>query len=128
MRQSSIALKIGGVSMVGTSMTTSFISDPQNLVSIYAYSIQVVWSGGAAPVGTFSLQGSDDPGDIGSGQAVSLPVNWTNITSSPQAISGTPGSILYDVVECSYRWVRLVYTAVSGSATVTAATINVKGV
>jgi hypothetical protein len=128
MRQGSIAIKISGAPLVGTSMGTSFTTDPVNLFSIYAYSVQIVWSGGAAPVGTFKLQGSNDPGDNGSGQAVSLPTNWTDITSSPQSISGSPGSILYDVVECSYRWTRIVYTAASGTATITDSNINVKGV
>lgn len=98
-----------------------------NLISIYAYSIQVVWSEGSAPIGTFKLQGSNDAGDNGSGQGVSQPTNWTNITSSPQDVSGTSGSLLYDVTECSYRWVRLVYTRTSGTATASA-TINTKGV
>jgi hypothetical protein len=128
MRQGSIFLTIGGVPISGTSMASSFTTDPVNLISIYAYGIQVVWSGGAAPVGTFMLQGSLDSGDIGSGQGVSTPTNFTNITNSPQTISGSPGSILYDVTECSYRWVRLVYTAASGSATVSDGVINVKGI
>jgi hypothetical protein len=104
---------------------SSFSSDPQSLSRLYAYSMQIVWSAGSAPVGTFKLQGSDDPGEDRSNQ---LPTNWTDITSSSQAISGTPGSILYDVVTCSYRWTRLVYTATSGSATVTSAQMNAKGV
>lgn len=128
MRQGSIQLTINGASMLGTSMASSFTSDPVNLISAYAYGIQVVWSAGAATAGTFTLQGSLDAGDNGSGQAVSAPINFTNITNSPQTISGTPGSILYDVTECSYRWVRLVYTAASGSGTVTDAMMQVKGV
>lgn len=121
MRQGSISL------LSGADMTGNVTSLGINLISIYAYSIQAVWSGGTAPVGTFTLQGSDDAGDDGSGQGVSQPTNWTTITGSSQAISGTPGNILYDCVACSYRWVRLVYTAGSGSATLNA-TINVKGV
>lgn len=121
MRQSSVALITAG--NMGANITSSGI----NLISIYAFSIQAVWSGGSAPVGVFKLQGSNDPGDNGSGQGVSQPTNWTDITSSPQAISGTPGSALFDVTECAYRWVRLVYTRTSGSATVNAI-MNVKGV
>lgn len=121
MRQGSIKLVVNG------DMSGNITSTGINLISAYAYSIQAVWTGGTAPVGTFTLQGSDDPGDTGTGQGVSQPVNWTTITGSSQAISGSPGSILYDVTECSYRWTRLVYTAGSGSATMQA-TINVKGV
>jgi len=121
MRQQSSTL------IANQSMASSFNTTGINLISIYAYSIQAVWSGGSSPVGTFSLQGSNDAGDNGSGQGVSQPVNWSTITGSSQAISGTPGNILFDVTECSYRWVRLVYTATSGSGTVSA-TINTKGI
>lgn len=121
MRQGSINLVTNG------DMSSTVTSTGINLISIYAYSIQITWTGGSAPVGSFTLQGSNDPGDTGSGQAVSQPTHWTTITGSSQSVSGTPGSMLYDVVECSYRWVRLVYTPVSGSATMNAIT-NVKGV
>jgi hypothetical protein len=128
MRQGSVSLTISGVPITGTSMASSFATDAVNLISIYAYSIQVVWGGGSSPVGTFKLQGSNDAGDSGTGQGVTPPVNFTDITSSPQSISGAPGSILFDVTECSYRWVRLVYTATSGSATISDAMMNVKGI
>lgn len=121
MRQSSVPLIING-SMAGAITSTGI-----NLISIYAYSIQAIWSGGSAPVGSFSLQGSNDAGDIGSGQGVSQPINWTTIVGSSQSISGSPGGVLFDVVQCSYRWVRLIYTPTSGSATVNA-TINTKGI
>lgn len=121
MRQSNVQI------LTNADMSSTVTSIGTNLISIYAYSIQAVWTGGTAPNGTFSLQGSNDPGDNGSGQGVSQPTNWTNIIGSSQSISGTPGNILFDVVECSYRWVRLIYTPVSGSGTLTA-TINTKGI
>lgn len=119
MRQSSVKL------ITNASMAAPITSLGINLISIYAYSVQGVWTGGAV-VGVFKLQGSNDSGDIGSGQGVSQPVNWTDIVSSSQSISGSPGSILYDITECAYRWVRLVYTSTSGSATLNV-TINTKG-
>jgi hypothetical protein len=121
MRQSSVTLVTNG------DMSGNIVSLGVNLISIYAYSIQGVWTGGTFPTGVFTLQGSNDPGDNGSGQGVSQPTNWTTITNSSQVISGTPGSILYDVTECSYRWVRLVYTAGTGSGTLQAQ-MNTKGV
>jgi hypothetical protein len=121
MRQAPIVL------LTNASMGGDITSTGINLINIYAYSVQVNWTGGSAPVGIFKLQGSNDPGDNGSGQGVSQPTNWTDITDSPQAITGTPGSVLFDVVACSYRWVRLVYTRTSGSA-IANAIINVKGV
>lgn len=120
MRQRSSTLVSNG------NMASNITSSGIDLISSYAYSIQANWTSGTSPVGTFKLQGSNDAGDTGSGQGVSQPTNWTDITNSPQAISGTPGSLLYDVTACGYRWVRLVYTATSGSATLNA-TINTKG-
>lgn len=122
MRQSNVAL------LSNQSMTGTVTSDGINLISIYAYSIQAYWSGGSGlTAGTFKLQASNDPGDNGSGQGVSQPTHWTDVASSSQAISGASGSILYDVTECGYRWVRLVYTPSGGSGTLTA-NINTKGV
>lgn len=118
MRQAPVTMTLSG-----TDMTVNVTSNPVNLISIYAYSVQVVWSSGSAPVGTFKLQASDDPVDAGG-----TPTNYTDVTSSSTPISGTPGSVLFDVTECSYRWVRLVYTATSGSATITSAVMNLKGV
>jgi hypothetical protein len=128
MRQGNIKLTVSGSALAGTSMASSFTTDAINLISIYAYSIQITWASGTSPAGTFKLQGSNDPGDTGSGQAVSVPTHFTDITNASQAISGTPGSVLFDITQCSYRWVRLVYTAASGSATIGAANINAKGV
>jgi len=118
MRQSSVKIADN------IDIATSFTSQGINLISIYAYSIQAVHSGTAA--GTFKLQGSNDPGDNGSGQGVSQPTNWTDISDSPQAVSGA-GSVLWDVTECSYRWVRMIYTATSGTGTLNAI-INTKGI
>lgn len=112
--------------LTAQSMGASLASAGIFLANQYAYSIQGVWSAGTSPVGTFKLQGSNDSGDIGSGQGVSQPTNWTDIADSAQAISGNTGSILYDVTQCSYRFVRLVYTRVSGTATLSA-TMQVKG-
>jgi hypothetical protein len=121
MRQSSVQL------LKNQSMTATVTSTGINLISAFAFSIQATWSGGSATAGTFKLQASNDAGDTGSGQAVSQPTNWTDVANSSQTITGTPGSILYDVTECSYRWVRLVYTPSAGTATLNA-TINTKGV
>lgn len=125
MRQKNVPLTLSSTAMTGTATLTSTGID---LISAYAFSIQVTWSGGSATVGTFKLQASNDPGDNGSGQGVSQPTHWTDVTSSSQAISGTPGSIMYDVTECAYRWVRLSYTNTSGTGTIQTAVLNSKGV
>lgn len=126
MRQGNIVLTISRSPIAN--INSSFNTDAVNLISAYAYSIQLTWASGSTPVGTFTLQGSNDSGDASPGQGTVQPINFTTISGSSQAISGNTGSILYDVPQCSYRWVRLVYTSNSGTATVTAANINVKGV
>ena len=121
MRQAPIVL------LTNADMTGDFTSTGISLISSYMYSIQIHWNTGSSPVGVFKLQASNDAGDNGSGQGVSQPTNWTDIADSAKAVSSGPGSLLYDVSVCSYRWVRLVYTHTSGSA-VAQAMINIKGV
>lgn len=91
------------------------------------YSIQLVFTG--SPVGAFKLQGSDDPGGPNntSGSQDANVTNWTDITSSSQAISAA-GNIMWDVSNAGYNFVRVVYTVTSGTGTLTSARINVKGV
>ena len=107
MRQGSIQLVTNG------DMTTTITSVPVSLQSQYAYSIQGVWTGGAATAGTFQIQVSDDTGDSGTGPAT----HWTVIPASVQMISGTPGDILYDVTAGAYRWIQFVYIPSAGSGT-----------
>lgn len=108
-------------------MSGDVTSSVINLMNNYAFSIQCIWSGGAAPIGNFKLQGSNDNADQNGINAIIVPTNWTDINSSVQPISGTPGSLLFDVTECSYRWARVVYLRTSGSGTLQA-NLNTKGV
>lgn len=97
------------------------------LANIFSYAIQAIWTGGGTPVGTFKLQGSNDNGESGTTTlGATQPTNWTDITTSSQAITGNSGSVLYDAASCGYRWVRLVYTRTSGTATLSA-NMNTKG-
>lgn len=91
------------------------------------YSIQLIFTG--APVGTFKLQASNDPGMPDGGQTPQAAnvTNWTDITGSPQAISAA-GNIMWNVENAGYTFVRVVYTVTSGTGTLTSARANVKGV
>lgn len=121
MRQAPITLFAAG------NMATTLTSAGIYLANVYAYSVQCTWSGGTSPAGTFKLQGSNDPGEAGTTTTgATQPTHWTDIGSSSQMVSATPGSVLYDVPQCGYRWFRLVYTADSGSATLLAIA-NLKG-
>ena len=106
-------------------MSSSLTSNPIWLGHIANFAIQLVFTG--TPNGTLKLQCSNDEGaktnDISN---VSI-TNWTDIDGSDQAIVAS-GDHVWNVQNCGYRWVRVVYTASSGSGTLTSARMNVKGV
>ena len=89
------------------SMASSFSSSPILLDQIYGFSFQAVFTG--TPNGSFKLQCSND--DV---KLDSQIVNWSDISGTAQAITAA-GSILYNVNYAFYKWVRIVYTASSGS-------------
>lgn len=109
-------------------MSTSFDLAPVYLGHIVNYSIQLVFTG--SPVGTLSLQCSNDPGfPTGNSPVVqsSNVTNWTIITGSSQAISAA-GNVVWNVENAGYTWVRVDYVATSGAGSLTSARTNVKGV
>lgn len=91
------------------------------------YAIQCFFSGSA--VGTFSLQCSNDAGNI-TGASLSSQVtnvtNWTDLTSSDISISGS-GDITWADENVAYVWVRVKYVHTSGSGTIDKLTANSKG-
>lgn len=95
------------------------------LAHVFGFSIQVEITGTAA--GTIKLQGSNDPvPDTFGPSPSSYPVvNWSDIADSSQPVTGA-GSVFYNFDGCFYNWVRVVYTASSGSGTMTI-TLNTKG-
>lgn len=106
--------------------SVSFNSSPGLLAHVFSFSIQGVITGTAA--GTMKLQGSNDPvPDANFRQtAVWTPTNWTDIADSAEPITGA-GNIMYDFNHCpGYNWVRVVYTASSGTGTITLR-LNTKG-
>lgn len=92
---------------VGSSTTinlsSSFKSDPRKLESTPGYAIQFSWSGASTPVGTFSLEASND-------NSV-----YTTINESTVAVSGASDSIMINVERPAYLYVRVSYTRTSGS-------------
>jgi hypothetical protein len=96
--------------------------------NIYAYSIQLVFSG--TPNGVFKLQCSNDPGvPTGSTRIVQtgLVLNWTDIANSSQDISGA-GNHTWNVQDCAYMWARVVFTYTSDTGNLNVARLVVKGV
>jgi hypothetical protein len=79
------------------------------LDQMFGYSLQIIFTGN--PNGTLKLQGSND-----SVQLIKDPVNWTDIQGSSVVITAS-GNTVYNVTDVMYNWVRVVYTAVSGTGT-----------
>lgn len=102
-----------GPSISGTSMAASITSDPVKMEWEDNAGIQVVWTG--TPTGTNAVQVSLDPEVLG----------WETIpaaayTVTPSQPAGAAGSNFYDLPLGSAAWIRLVYTRVSGTGTMTA--------
>lgn len=115
-----------------TDMSTSFKTIGIDLNQTVLYSIEAVWTG--TPVGSFNLEVSNDivPINPSAGNPVGadpagLVVNWVTYTGSATAVSGA-GNFLWNVLEAGYRWVRVSYTAASGSGTATQITYSGKGI
>jgi hypothetical protein len=101
-------MKFANVKVISAAnMASSFNSQPILLDQIYGFSFQAITTG--APNGSFKLQCSND-----NVQLESQVTNWTDIAGTAQAITA-PGSVLYNVNYAFYMWVRIVYTAASGS-------------
>lgn len=102
-------------------MATSITSTPILIEHIFGVCIQAVWTG--TPTGTLVLEASTDQERLSDGTGVT---NWTAIAGSSVSLTGVAGNQMWNVDLAFYRWVRLVYTASSGSGTLNAR-IQMKG-
>lgn len=101
-------------------MEQNIVSGPTDLVPMWGYAIQGVFTG--TPAGTIKLQAScDAPPQNQFGGPV--PTNWSDISGSSQAISGA-GDWLPNVVSVYYNWVRVVFTPTTPSSN--PGTLNVR--
>jgi hypothetical protein len=130
MRIGNDSLSLNGVDVATTpvSMGASFNLDAVYLAHIVNFAIQLVFTG--TPDGTLTLQASNDKGledkPQGGWDARGV-THWTTILGSDQAIAAA-GNHMWDVQNCGYRWVRVVYTRNASTGSLTSATMNVKGV
>jgi len=119
-------IKNESLALSGTDMTTTITSDPIWLAHIVNFSIQAVFTG--TPNGAFTLQGSNDEGSKSNDVTNAVITNWSTVDSSSKAVTSS-GSVLYNIENAGYRWVRLVWTDTSsGASTITSCRSNVKGV
>ena len=97
--------------LTAQAMASSFNSSALLVYQCRESSIQLVFSG-SAPTGTFKLQSSDDltftAADVS---------NWTDVAGSSQAI--VEGGVHQWKILNRYKWLRVVWTAVSGAGACT---------
>ncbi len=111
------------------SMAGNLISNPTILLNLSMLTYQAKWTG-TTPIGTVSIQGSEDyalnpDGTIGSAgtwTTLTMTYNGTNVTTVP--ISGNSGSGIIEVTTAIYA-LRLIYTSGSGTGTLNV-TMNAK--
>jgi hypothetical protein len=93
------------------SVAITFESDAVLLDQIYGFSFHAIISG--SPNGSIKLQASNDP--VRNGDDVA---NWIDVANSSQSVT-VAGQFFWNVDASFYKWVRVVYTAVSGSGSCT---------
>jgi hypothetical protein len=104
--------------VVAHSMTSSFNSAPTNIQQLSQIGYDIAWTG--TPTGTFSVQVSNSYTQDSNG-VVENPGNWTTLTlSSAVTASGSAGNAYIDIDQLSATWMRLVYTAASGTGSLDA--------
>lgn len=103
------------------SMATSITGPATNINQLPGISYDLVWTG--TPVGTFQVQVSntyqqDSQGNqLAVGHWETLPTS--SFTGTYPVPAGSSGSGFLDVVGTEAAWVRLTYTASSGTGTLT---------
>lgn len=110
----------GGTPANGNSMAGNIISLPVIILDLYALSYGLSWSG-SSPVGTVSVQGSNDYSqnaegavqNAGTWNTLTLNYGGSAVTTVP--ISGNTGNGLIDLVATGVYAIRLIYTATSGT-------------
>lgn len=105
--------------MNAVSLGASVNSSAYRIENFTHVALQAVITGASSLNGAFKLQGSCDNPDA------SAPTNWSDITSSSATVTAD-GDVLWNIVDPSYNWIRVVYTRTGGSATVSVR-VNAKG-
>lgn len=105
--------------LTNSSMSTTVLSNGVDLQQEWIYAIQANWSGSA--IGELKLQASNDNvvvGPTGTNPSVNV-VNWATIagTANSTSVQAGSSSFLWNVQYPGYRWVRVVFTASSGTGT-----------
>lgn len=96
--------------MAAGDMSGDLISSAQIMDQEIVCTLQAVWVG-ATPVGTLSLQLSNDK------------IIWTDYSGSSTSVNGN-GNFAWNIEMAPFQWVRVIYTFTSGTG---ALAINFSG-
>jgi hypothetical protein len=117
------------------SMTATFHTAPQKIMLSDNVGLFILWTG--TPTGTFTIECSIDyqentfnPGDVtntGNWTALTLPGTNTNIIPTGDQPAGGSGSILANLNQLPFPWIRVTYTAGSSTGSCTC-WLSAKGV
>lgn len=114
----------------GTSMAASLTSLVSILDNMSMVSYSIVWSGGSTPIGTISVQVSNDYAQDASGTVTNagtwntLPFTSNGSIVTSFAVSGNSGNGFIDITGTAAHAIRLVYTRTSGSGTLAAVVVG----
>lgn len=114
----------GGSPANGNSMAGNITSLPVIIQDMYAGSYGLSWVG-TSPVGTVSVQGSNDfalnaeGGIANAGTWNTLTLNYNGAAVTTVPVSGNTGNGLIDIIATGIYAIRLIYTAISGTGNLT---------
>jgi len=84
-------------------MGTSVQSLAGNCTNVLGYCIQAIWTNGSNPIGSMSVQASNDG------------TNWSDIPNSTLPVSGNNGNNIFNIGKHAYyNFARLSYVRTSG--------------
>lgn len=104
-----------------TNLASSITGIPVSIESAFGFCMIMAWTG--SPVGTFFFQVSNS---IQTQASLIEPSSWVTDTETVLAITAA-GNQLYNFNTYFPRWIRLCWTATSGSGTITDCRFNSKG-
>lgn len=104
--------------VAGDMSQSSLTSAVTNIQYLDNVCLELIFTG--SPTGTFAIQGSVNyAADINGN--VTNAGDWVAITLSPAPVaSGSAGTILLDLNQLSFPYIRVVYTKASGTGSLTA--------
>lgn len=104
--------------LTNVSMATTVHSAPINIQQMSYVGFDINWTG--VPVGSFSVEVSNTYQQSNEGVVINVG-NWTALVlSAPVTAAGAPDNAFIDVDGVSASWIRLTYTATSGTGSLNA--------